>query len=75
MGLGSGHEVEQPLTGGRLTAGVARTAGRPPSPASHLVARLLTHLVEKVLTAARGTGTSVHPGLMRCLVSPWIESS
>lgn len=47
---GGEHDVEQPLAGGRLTAGVVRvgdTVRRPASPASRHVARLLTHLVRK----------------------------
>ncbi|MFC8618160.1 phosphotransferase [Micromonospora purpureochromogenes] len=49
MGHGGEHDVEQPLAGGRLTAGVARvgdTVRRPASPASRFVARLLTHLAK-----------------------------
>ncbi|MGC3860229.1 hypothetical protein ACPSM1_08585 [Micromonospora chersina] len=42
-----GGDAEQPLAGGRLTAGVVRvgdTVRRPASPASGFVARLLAHL-------------------------------
>lgn len=45
-----GGDAEQPLAGGRLTAGVVRvgdTVRRPASPASVFVARLLAHLAEK----------------------------
>jgi hypothetical protein len=47
MGDGGEHGGEQPLVGGRWTAGVVRagdTVRRPASPASRFVARLLTHL-------------------------------
>jgi hypothetical protein len=50
MGQGGEHDVEQPLAGGRLTAGVVRvgdTVRRPASPASPFVARLLAHLAKK----------------------------
>ncbi|GHJ55983.1 hypothetical protein Nm8I071_52900 [Nonomuraea sp. TT08I-71] len=43
----AGDNVEQPLAGGRLTAGVVRvgdTVRRPASPTSGFVARLLAHL-------------------------------
>lgn len=49
MGHGGEHGLEQPLAGGRLTAGVVRvgdTVRRPASPASRFVARLLTHLAK-----------------------------
>ncbi len=47
MGHGGEQGSEQPLAGGRLTAGVVRvgdTVRRPASPASRFVARLLSHL-------------------------------
>ncbi len=50
MGRDSEHDVDQPLAGGRLTAGVVRvgdTVRRPASPKSRFVARLLTHLAKK----------------------------
>jgi hypothetical protein len=49
MNTAGGHDVEQPMAGGRLTAGVVRigdTVRRPASAASAFVAGLLTHLAE-----------------------------